>query len=264
VISAVLSTHDLGLDLIRLLDVFLGVAIGAEVGHNAIAQFIRGELRPQGGFLRQLLGAVGRAVFESAEQGIGVGDRRGLGEVPGHLIGDHESVLADIDRPGAARDVFEVELERVEQASMLTRPAFFVSFVFFCSNSDARKALQIPIPFAEGGYGYSPVGRSVPFLDFDGERVIRAEHVRSEDHVFLVRGETGVGLESVIVLRHVDQFLGLEVATMNQVRADRAFAGHAVRTKKKDPGRVVVAVATEKFSIGGRVVVDRRLVGSIG
>jgi len=94
------------------------------------------------------------------------------------------------------------------------------------------------------------VSRSVCLGDFDGEGVVGAEHVRAENHELLVGRETGVGLEAVVVLRHVDEFLRLEVAALGQIGADRAFAGNGVGAKEKNPRRMVVAVAAEKFSVG--------------
>src|ERR1017187_1525250 len=53
--------------------------------------------------------------------------------------------------------------------------------------------------------------------DLDREDMRRAEHIRTKDDPFHVGGKRDIRLEAVVMLREINETLGLEIADVDQV-----------------------------------------------
>ena len=86
--------------------------------------------------------------------------------------------------------------------------------------------------------GYSVERRRLPvragrliaggFGDLDGEDVGGSKHVGPEHHPFLVGREAHVGLQAVLMPRHIHQALGPEDAWLDEARVLGAAIGNGL------------------------------------
>jgi hypothetical protein len=74
------------------------------------------------------------------------------------------------------------------------------------------------------------------FVDLDAEDVAGAEHIAGEEDDFLVGREADVGLETVVVVGHVDEVLGVEYSGLPEGRfVECSFSGDLFGVEELDP-----------------------------
>src|SRR6266852_1546908 len=99
-----------------------------------------------------------------------------------------------------------------------------------------------------------------------GKCVRIAEYIGAEYDPLLVRCEANIRLQTVIVLRHVDQLLCAEHAGLDEIfLVQLALKLDGIRTEEIDPLSIpclrhlagVAAIAAEQFAVSSHIEVNR-------